>query len=350
MTGTILYLQALENDGGAVQEITDRLREAGFGVERCVVPEHKPEEALLAFVVADDAYLKNAAQKKEMMHIVIDDNPPKYSASARNVVYINPSDITNNADGFEESVEKIISHLLGDASAGFLEFPDDPDVQRRMNSIRQREDDENARIEAEQKLEARRNRLMAALNEDIWGGYLDLIKDDNWDQSSALAYASARIAANRARAAAHESVDQLGKSFGHAHRGGAVEHHFWGRGKFYSGSRRQFIYEGETDGVDPHGFGVMTFSPTKMYLGEFVRGVKSGMGIAYQDQLAWFGNWREDHPHGAGVFGIQISERRWQILQGDVLEELKDKSTIEIVFKMAKGTFSGVMNRIGIDL
>lgn len=352
MSGPYLYMHAHEFDDGAVREIIDRLSEAGLILREWDRAEHRLEDAVLAFVAGQDAALSSAAERPHILHVVVDETPPQYFASARNVMHITPRQVAEDAPPLGMALERITEHLLGRAAADVMAVPMDEETQKLFDSIRRRDDDEKIRIEAEQKVEARRNRLLGALDDPAWGDFLKLIEGEDWRMETGQAYLGARHAERLAEEAAQIARDELGKSFNHTIRDEDVHRRRWGRIRYPDKlipTSNFAIYEGETDGVDPHGYGEMRFSDKHYYRGQFVHGARAGLGVGYQEPRAWFGLWMDDEPDRTGVFGTQTRGGHWRYVQGDYLQE-NMSGVFGLVLRRTGPIARGLFRKLGGDV
>lgn len=140
--------------------------------------------------------------------------------------------------------------------------------------------------------------------------YLELVRDASGPPDVKFAWASAEYARDRARQAQAHAREEKGKSFGHSPPHGDGRQ--FGRLRW---EPRKAVYEGETDGVNPHGYGVLTLERSKssaqLYEGQFIHGVRAGFGVAEADDCRWQGAFQDDQPHGFGVFtqGVAASDQ-----------------------------------------
>ncbi len=132
--------------------------------------------------------------------------------------------------------------------------------------------------------------------------YLDLVHGIDGPPDARFAWAAAEYARERADIAQAKAMSERGKSFGHSVPDTEDGRQF-GRIKFVT---RDGIYEGETDGVDAHGYGVMTLKVSsaqpQVYRGQFQHGVRVGFGVAEADGCRWQGAFQDEQPGGFGVF------------------------------------------------
>ena len=352
MSGPYLYLYAHDVDG-AVNELIDRLRQSGLDMREWERDEHAIDQASLAFVDGQDAEgLSSASARPGILHIVVDDNPPQYFAGARNVMHLTPHQVLNDDPAFRMGLERIVHHLLGEASAEALAIPMDDETQKLFDGIRRRDDDERARVEAEQKVESKRNRLLSVLDDPVWGDFLKLIDRDDWRMETGQAYVAARHAERLAEEAAEVARDELGKSFNHTVRDEDLHRRRWGRIRYMDHIvhlTELAVYEGETDGVDPHGYGELRFSDKRIYRGQFVHGARTGYGVGYQGHYAWFGMWSDDEPMRTGVFGTQKQRGAWTYVPGDYLQQ-NMSGVFGWVFRKAGPLGRGLLRSLGGDV
>ena len=325
MSGPYIYMIAHEEEAGIIREILDRLEQLGMILYDANEVEGGATNIALAFLAADDERaLSSSSERPHMLHVVVDEAPPQYHASARNVLILKPNQVKADSTQFRMGLEAIVRHLQGQAAADAMALPMDEETQRLYDSIRKPKDDERLRIEAEQQAEAKRNRMYKTLKDPLWGDFLRLVEDEGWRMETGQSYASARHAAQLAEQAAEVAREELGNSYNHTVRGEDVHYRRWGRIHYphrLNPMEYHAIYEGETDGVDPHGYGIMKFSDKHYYSGQFVRGMRTGYGVGHQGHLAWFGMWMEDEPFQSGVFGTQSLSGGWTYVQGDYLQE-----------------------------
>ncbi len=150
-----------------------------------------------------------------------------------------------------------------------------------------------------------------------------LVGEESYNDQNGYAYIAASYAQRTAEAAADYAREQLGKSFSHSEPNYAGVR--WGRIKWPdTKDARNMLYEGETNGVNPHGYGILTLEDEggeQTYLGQFHDGVRSGFGMGQDKFLVWLGAWRDDQPEGNGVL-MQGAWREAAVkLQGRVVTE-----------------------------
>ena len=363
-TERLVYSKSEDVESDVLGIVMERLVKEGFIPVEYEPQYHDKDETALIFIVADnEQVLTSLSDRPQVLHLVIDVKKPRYGASARNLIYMHPDDIQKGGADLEGLAQAITRHYSGDYAAnmlGELDF---------IDRIRQRDETEEARlqsaIEDQRRIEAEhqkaaeeeQRRVEGFLKNDDLGDILKLVKDEGWSLEAGVAYLAALQAERRALKAQLEVKRRLGsEAVGHSSADEDRRSRRWGRLRWQLKRGRSVVdvsYEGETDGLDPHGFGVLQFSDENSgtYKGHFIEGVRTGHGVAEQKKIAWIGEWQEDQPVGDGVFRSR-SKRGPRYTQGEIFPE-KDSHSSPVMWKFRKSTAEfgqGFLRRMGVDI
>ena len=219
-----------------------------------------------------------------------------------------------------ERVEK--SDLLGGQLA---------EAAAQIGSVTLRDD------EIDRLVDRRKDLLLESAGDDLSA----MLEADSWSPEAGSSILAAMDAITKAKTAEETAREQLGQQFGqHTHPDDLTRQ--WGRLSWGTkGAVNRIEFEGETNGVNPHGYGVMKWPNAKMpqsYTGHFVDGVRCGFGEGRQGQIRWKGGWRDDQPNGPGGLFSAVGQGGL-IAQGRVALRLEDGAFNWSMLDRAKSIF-----------
>ena len=172
-------------------------------------------------------------------------------------------------------------------------------------------------------------RSLEAFQREAGSQFVELTESKDWQNESGHAFVAARFAEKQASLAARRAIKELGRHFSHSIPDDKGRQ--WGRIRW---GAHNAVYEGETDGVDAHGHGVLTLEhggKTQTYAGQFIKGQRCGFGVGGEDltpgdknpiekrhRIRWVGAWFDDQPRGHGVVMRGVGEADNEVFQGQV--------------------------------
>lgn len=282
-----------------VEDVFERLRSTGVQISR-KFEDHNDQASTQAILSQADL---NEHHVYHCDVTLISEIPP---ASNSEIQWLHPDDLSTHNENLKKFVQNIERRSR---VAGLWE--------RYEQHSALAGDIKEARIQFETSQENQQQEAVDRLSNNFaktaGDEFVKLVVDDDWMDPAGQAWVAAKYAKDCALHAQRVANTELGKFIGHTkphHRTGLI----WGRLVWGRKNADDFIlYEGETDGVNPHGHGVLVFgpqaSPKQAYWGQFIDGVRSGFGEAREDldsemrgRLNWRGAWQDDQPHGYGVY------------------------------------------------
>mgnify|MGYP003113252087 CR=1 FL=1 len=345
MSHSFHYLRTDQVEGEPVDELLERLKHAGFDMELYALGPGKLDRLALAFLSASDSEaLGTVSERRLTLHIIIDTEPPSANAALRNVVHIKPDDILDWTPLADSLLSRIARHLDGEHAGDSAAIPISSLERETMD--RQLEDSLRRKQAAREKeIKQRTGRVQSFLSDSIWEPVVTLPKKPDWSPETSYAYIAAIAAEKAANKSAQEADEKLGESLGHLRIDASLRPLTLARLRI----GKDQIYRGETNGFEPHGYGVMDFGDGKTFCGEFIEGRITGWGVGRQKKIRWSGGWRDSEPTLTGVFEQIIGQDKRGVAQGVVLKEHGEARSI-LVWHKALDVFSGLGRRIGFDL
>ncbi|WP_018997561.1 MORN repeat-containing protein [Hirschia maritima] len=258
---------------------------------------HFPPDLILLGKKSETFAIMDPSTAEGASYVVLDNDPPKHVATG--VFRITTADMSGVTKEWS-SLLHVIGRQIGMMSLTFraqqiFEEGDDVldmdlDFDQIEEGVRQEEYDRNSRFVQN-----------FANNAGI--EYKRLVEAQDYTDEAGQAFISARYSQRRANLAAERARTEMGRFFSHTKpddRGVYLGRIVWDDDDFVT----KICYEGETDGVDAHGFGVLTqtFKGVEQeYAGQFISGERAGFGVGRDQVLTWVGAWFADQPRGHGV-------------------------------------------------
>ncbi len=256
---------------------------------------HFPPDLILVGKKSETFLIMDPSTAEGSQYVVLDNDPPR--DVAKGVFRITTADMSGVTNEWRNLLH-VIGRQIGMMSLTvraqqIFEEGDDflgQDFDQLEEGIRQDEFETN-------------NRFVQNFANNAGIEYKRLVEAPDYTDEAGQAFISARYAQRRANKAAEIARREMGRFFSHTKPDEADI--CWGR---ISWSDTDFVsnihYEGETDGIDAHGYGILkqTFKGVEQeYAGQFIRGERVGFGVGRDDILTWVGAWFGDQPRGHGV-------------------------------------------------
>ncbi|ACT60593.1 MORN repeat-containing protein [Hirschia baltica] len=281
---------------------------------------HFPPDLILLGARSETFMILDPTTTDGSHYVVLDNDPPKQVA--KGVFRITTATMSGLEDEWK-TLLRVIGRQIGMPSLPF----------RAKEIFEEGEDSLNIDfVELEESIkqadEARMERYTLTFARKAGTEFQRLVDAEDYTDEAGQAFISARYSERRAEEAAAMAREELGKSFSHTKPNSAGV--CWGRIKW---KKTEFVedilYEGETDGIDAHGFGILTQKVDgrdQTYSGQFINGVRVGFGVGFDDVLTWVGAWFGDQPHGHGVFLQGKNKESANHVQGEVYVPLETEN------------------------
>ncbi len=283
---------------------------------------HFPPDLILLGSRSETFMIMDPATTDGSHYVVLDNDPPKQVA--KGVFRITTATMSGLEDEWK-TLLRVIGRQIGMPSLPF----------RAKEIFEEGEDSLNIDfVELEESIkqadEARMERYTLTFARKAGTEFQRLVDAEDYTDEAGQAFISARYSERRGIEAAQNAREELGKSFSHTkpNTSGVC----WGRIRW---KKTEFVenilYEGETDGVDAHGFGMLSQDVNgrqQTYSGQFIRGERAGFGVGYDDVLTWVGAWMDDQPRGHGVFLQGKNQASANHVQGEVFVPVLTKNYV----------------------
>lgn len=236
--------------------------------------------------------------------VILDNDPPEHVPEG--VFCITTADMSGLSDSWKTLLQKVGSKIgrpvlsfqakeKWEKGSGLF----DKDQAQILEAVRQEEYEK-----AERTTNDFVNAAGVVLSRLLGVEFSKLVEEPTYTEEIGLSFISATYASKRALISQKRAVQELGRSFSHTRLN--IDGRQWGRLSWPNANgQTDIVYEGDTDGVNAHGYGVFSSNYAgrkQTYKGQFFNGYRAGFGVGKESLFTWIGAWASDHPDGHGVF------------------------------------------------